>query len=122
MAKNIYNSGIISNNANGIPMTYQAQNFGTYWMIETTSWIAYNANNAQLNIHKLVIWDSLTGSSYLGVVGFTADPPQDVLFLSSAVKNKGVAINVGFAYNGTGNSFIYVSGVGGNNQLYYRLS
>jgi hypothetical protein len=103
-------------------MTYQAQNFGTYWMIETTSWIAYNTNNAQLNIHYLVIWDSSTGSSYFGVVGFTASYPQDVLFLSSAIKNKGVAINVGFAYNGTGNSFIYVSGVAGNNQLYYRLS
>ena len=122
MAKNIYNSGMISNNANGIPMTYQAQNFGTYWMIDTTAWLAYNANNANLNIHNLVIWDSNFKSCYFGVIGITGSYAQEVVFLASGIKNNGLAINVGFAYNGVGNSFIYASNVASNNQLYYRLS
>jgi hypothetical protein len=91
-------------------------------MLETTGWIAYNANNAQLNIHNLVIWDSLTGSSYFGVVGFTGSYPQDVLFLASTTKNKGVAINPSFGYNPHGNSYIFVRDIGANNQLYYRLT
>jgi hypothetical protein len=121
--KNIYNSGLISNNADGILMTYMTQaNIGTCWMIETTGWLAYNANNGRLNIHHLVIWDTLTGSSYFGVLGFTGSYPQEVLFLSSASKNKGVGISAGFAYNASGNSYILVRDIPENNKLYYRIS
>ena len=125
----MYNVGLVSNIKQGIPMTYSAQSFGTCWNIDTTDWFVKNALNpnlnAQLNIHHLIIWDTLTGSSYFAVVGFTASTPTippDVVFLSSATKNKGVLINASFGYNASNKPFIYVTGVPENNKLFYRIS
>ena len=87
------------------------------------SWIVSNLNSAQLNIHNLVVWDTATGSSYFAVLGFTASSPQQVLYLSTAGQNKGVAISSLFGYDGiTGNGYIYFPGVAITNQLTYRLT
>jgi hypothetical protein len=86
-------------------------------------WITNNLNSAQLNIHNLVVWDTATGSSYFAVLGFTASLPQQVVYLSTAGQNKGVAISSIFGYDGTtGNGYIYFPGVSITNQLRYRLT
>ena len=91
-------------------------------MIDMTGPVAYNTGNAQLNIHNLVVWDSVSGSSWFGSIGITASYPQDVLLITSQTKNKGTALNYAFTYNGSGNSFIWFNGVPQTNQLYYRLT
>ena len=125
--ENIYNAGMVSNIKIGIPMTYSVQSFGPCWNIDTTDWLA-KINpyvNALLNIHHLIIWDTLTGSSYFAVVGFTdatATSQPDVVFLSSTTKNKGVLINAMFGYNASNKPFIYVKDIPENNKLLYRIS
>jgi hypothetical protein len=97
--------------------------FGASWSIFMNPWITNNLNSAQLNIHKLVVWDTTTGSSYFALLGFTASLPQQVLYLTTAGQNKGVAISSLFGYDGTtGNGYIYFPSIASTNQLYYRLT
>ena len=97
--------------------------FGSAWTILMNPWITNNLNSAQLNIHNLVVWDTDTGSSYFGVLGFIASLPQQVLYLSTAGQNKGVAISSLFGYDGTtGIGYIYFPGIAATNQLRYRLT
>jgi hypothetical protein len=73
----------------------------------------------------LILKDTLTGSSYFAVVGFTdatATSQPDVVFLSSTTKNKGVLINAIFGYNASNKPFIYVKDIPENNKLLYRIS
>ena len=102
---------------------YTAPSFGASWGILMNPWITNNLNSAQLNIHNLVVWDTATNSSYFAVLGFTASLPQQVVYLSTAGQNKGVAISSIFGYDGaTGNGYIYFPGVAITNQLLYRLT
>jgi hypothetical protein len=141
---NLITKGMISNDAEGTPMTYSIESFGPCWNIDITDWLLNE--KITLNIHNLIIWDYVTGSSYFAVIGFmpttqqiqkpeiikmtitgfsmkqTEIPQQEVLFLSSATKNKGVQINASFAYNALNKPLIYVRDVPENNKLLYRIS
>jgi hypothetical protein len=121
---NVLINGTISNNNVGTLMFwYASPSFGASWCILMNPWITNNLNSAQLNIHNLVVWDTATSSSYFAVLGFTASLPQQVLYLSTAGQNKGVAISSLFGYDGsTGNGYIYFPGVAETNQLRYRLT
>jgi len=107
-----------SNNA-----AWQTQtNIGTYWFIDLTSPLLYGGGNATLNIHNLVVWDNNTGSSFFAVLGFTGSYPQEALKLCQNAKNRGIQIDVGFAYNAYGNPLLYITGSSSNNQMYYRIT
>ncbi len=114
-------NGVISNNTTNIFLSWETRSFGTGWVINTTNWLLNNLNSAQLNIHNIVVWDESWGSSWFGVCGFTASAPQQVLFLSTATQNKGIALTATFNYDGA-NSYIYFAGVGNGTILRYRIT
>jgi hypothetical protein len=60
--------------------------------------------------------------SFFAVLGFTGTYPQEDLKLCQNAKNKGIQIDVGFAYNGSGNPLLYITGSSSGNQMYYRLT
>ena len=118
----IYLSGWLSKLGSSAAAWQYQGNIGTYWFIDLTSPLLYGGGNATLNIHNLVVWDSNTGSSFFAVLGFTGSYPQEALKLSQAAKNKGIQIDVGFSYNGSGNPLLYITGSSSGNQMYYRLT
>jgi hypothetical protein len=118
----IYLNGWLSKLGSSAAAWQYQGNIGTFWFIDLTSPLLYGGGNATLNIHNLVVWDSNTGSSFFSVWGFTGSYPQEAIKLSQAAKNKGIQIDVGFSYNGSGNPLLYITGSSSGNQMYYRLT
>jgi hypothetical protein len=118
----IYLNGWFSKLGNGITLWQNQTNIGTFWFIDLTSPLLYGGGNATLNIHNLVVWDSNTGSTFFAVLGFSSSYPPEAFKLSQYARNKGIQIDVGFAYNAYGNPLLYITGSSSNNQMYYRLT
>jgi hypothetical protein len=118
----IYLNGWLSKLGSSAAAWQNQSNIGTYWFIDLTSPLLYGGGNATLNIHNLVVWDSSTGSTFFAVLGFSSSYPPEAFKLSQYARNKGIQIDVGFAYNAYGNPLLYITGSSSNNQMYYRLT
>jgi hypothetical protein len=118
----IYLNGWLSKLGSSAAAWQTQSNIGTYWFIDLTSPLLYGGGNATLNIHNLVVWVSSTGSTFFAVLGFSSSYPPEAFKLSQYARNKGIQIDVGFAYNGSGNPLLYITGSSSGNQMYYRLT